>query len=239
MTTLLTLNIKGGLGPLLRPLITWLAKQDADILCLQECARSVVPWLQHHLDGIWEAVYAPATHHGNAILSRLPFRESRCLILATSGSREVRSAVDAIISLPAGALRVCCTHFDHVREDCRLAQWEALSVETSGIAGGVLCGDLNALWRADYTDAEWARIAAERSASHWEPPRSRLMGAIFGAGFIDAAVVPAPTSRFNTRIDYILAAVDCPWRLTTTTTLPALDDGVTDHNGIVTTVVRR
>jgi hypothetical protein len=46
VSTLLTLNIKGGLGSLLRPLTGFLSGLDVDVICLQECAAVVVPWLQ-------------------------------------------------------------------------------------------------------------------------------------------------------------------------------------------------
>ncbi|MFT5682882.1 MAG: endonuclease/exonuclease/phosphatase family metal-dependent hydrolase [Myxococcota bacterium] len=235
MPTLLSLNIKGGLGSLLRPLTAFLSTLDVDVICLQECAGPVVPWLQEQLDGTWQATWAEATYNGNAILTRHPIATSRTLSLKTSGHAETRSAVDAVIDLPGGALRVCCTHLDHVLEPTRLAQWTALSAQTGGVAGGVLCGDLNALRRSDYTDAEWAKITAERAEGCWELPRHDLLDTLLDAGFQDAAdgTPPEPTSRFGTRIDYVLLAPGCPWRAVEIATLPTLDRGITDHNGVL------
>lgn len=239
MTRLLTLNIRGGLGSWLRPLTAFLAEQDADILCLQECAQAVVPWLQAQLPGgPWQAAYAPATFQGSAVLTRLPLQRSRALTLDTPGRAELRSAVDAHIEVPGGLLRVVCTHLDHVLEDLRLMQWEALSARTDGVAGGLLVGDLNALSRGDYDAQAWARIAAERAAGRWEAPDHRLLDALLGAGFADACAGQEVwmTSRFDTRIDYILAAPDCPFVLRDAAMVPALSAGVTDHNGVAVTV---
>ena len=240
MSTLLSLNINGGLGAQLRPLTALLAELDADVLCLQECSRAVGPWLQSRLAGDWQEVYAPATYNGNAILSRFPITRRSRISLETPGHTEQRSAADAVIALPEGALRVCCVHLDHVLEDLRLAQWAALSAETDAVAGGLLCGDLNALCRSDYSASQWAVIAEGRRTSRWEVPESRLMETIFAAGFRDAAAgcEIAPTSRFNTRIDYILAADDCPWRFARYTTVEALALGVTDHNGVMVRLTR-
>ncbi len=240
MSTLLTLNIKGGLGSLLRPLTGFLSGLDVDVICLQECAAVVVPWLQEHLTGEWRAAWAEATYNGNAILCRHPIHKSRNITLQTPGHGELRSAVCAEVVLPEGDLRVCCTHLDHVLESARLAQWAALSAATDGVAGGLLCGDLNALRRDDYTQTQWAEIAASRAEGRWEAPEHALLDVLLAAGLQDAAehTDRLPTSRFDTRIDYILAAPDCPWRLSDLTTLPTLARGITDHNGLLVRLSR-
>lgn len=239
MPALLTLNVKGGLGSLLRPLTAFLGGLDVDVICLQECARPVVPWLQEQLAGDWQAQWAPATYSGNAILSRHPLSSARTIPLAVSGYGETRSAVDAVIDLPDAPLRVCCTHLDHLAEPTRLAQWAALSEATDSVAGGLLCGDLNALCRSDYTETAWADIAAARERGRWESPRAELLDSLLAAGFSDASgEPPEPTSRFGTRIDYVLASPGCPWRPVGRVTLPTLARGISDHNGVLVRLVR-
>ncbi len=238
MPTLLTLNVKGGRAPLLRPLTAFLCSLELDVLCLQECDWAAVRWLQDQLAGDWQASWAPAAYCGNAVLSRHPLRSARLLSLQVP-HHETRSAVDAVIELPSGPLRVCCTHLDHVAEPTRLAQWAVLSAAAAAVGGGLLCGDLNALCRSDYTDAAWENIAAVRSAGGWESPQHALLDALLAEGFTDAVgEPPEPTSRFETRIDYVLAAADCPWRPVERTTLPVLALGLSDHNGVQVRLVR-
>ena len=242
VAAVVSLNIKGGLGTQLRPLTTLLLEQDADILCLQECAPAVVPWLQASFPGTWQAAYAPAAFLGNAVLSRWPLSSARALTLCSLGRAEQRSAVDVVVSLPGGPLQLCCVHLDHVLEDVRIHQWQQLRAQTDGLAGRLVCGDLNALRREDYDTNTWGGIARERSAGRWEEPESRLLDAILAGGFVDAAAGQGhplqTTSRFHTRIDYILAAADCAWRTQDYALIDAMARGVTDHNGVRARLIR-
>jgi len=239
MTRLLTLNIHGGLGQQLRPLTALVQACDADILCLQECHPAVMQWLQRALPDAsgrgWTAAYAPASYLGNAVLGRFPTLRTVQHALTASERTEVRSALDVCFDHPDGPLRVVCTHLDHRSADARMAQWTQLSQHTDAVAGGLLVGDLNALKRDDYDAATLARVAAERAAARWEPPGFALLDALGAAGFVDAMAghPPSWTSRFQTRIDYVLAAPDCPWRMVSPRTVPAIDRGVTDHNGVM------
>lgn len=239
---LLTLNVHGGLGPRLRSLTAFLATSDADVMCLQECHPALLPWLRRTLPPQpgkpWSSVDAPASFLGNAVLTRLPIHRHRALVLAAPGTPEVRSAVDVTLQHPEGPLRVVCTHLDHRSTDARLAQWRGLDDQTERVAGGLLVGDLNALKRSDYDAPTLARVAAERSVVGWEPPGFALLDALAEVGFVDAAgCAPiAWTSRFDTRIDYVLAAPDCAWRPGQLVTLPAIAGGVSDHNAVLVTL---
>ena len=235
MLKIATLNVHGGLGPRLRGLLSLLAGLDVDVLCLQECASSLVPLLEQHLGASWSGLWAPATYNGNALLSRLPLADGAALVLRSS-HLEARSAALASVSGPRGPVLVCCTHLDHVSAAARLEQWADLQARVPALVEGVLCGDLNALTRSDYTDARWAAIAAERAASRWEPPQTVLTDALHAAGFRDAAEghPVGSTSRFGTRVDYVFLGPRCPLAVTD----HRIVDGVaiSDHNAVIVTL---
>ena len=75
-------------------------------------------------------------------------------------------------------LPMICTHLDHICEEMRQAQLNLLLEEISnrGISDDfLLCGDLNALHKSDYSIREWRVIKETRALSNWEPPRYSLM----------------------------------------------------------------
>ena len=143
-------------------------------------------------------------------------RTRHCAARVCLGSEEDPIEVDIV-----------CLHLDHVREPTRLSELAKLVVHLSELTAlaptphRILTGDFNALTRDDYTAVEWARIADVRARNAWEAPVSEVTAAMtraptkaatLGLQMVDACrdFVAAnahgpctPTSRFDTRIDYV------------------------------------
>ncbi len=230
MLTVATFNVHGATRHH-QALIDLLLALDVDVLCLQECPEDTALALQALLGSPWEVAWAAATHLGNGLLTRLPIRDVDLLSLSATFSEE-RSAVVADLGFGGSTVRVCCTHLDHVSAESRQEQWESLR-EQADLEAAVVCGDLNALTRSDYSEAAWEEIAAVREESAWEPPVSVLMDALEDSGFVDVATGHdiQGTSRFGTRIDYVLLGPDCPLSGADLYTLES--DGASDHSVVV------
>jgi endonuclease/exonuclease/phosphatase family metal-dependent hydrolase len=100
------------------------------------------------------------------------------------------------------------THLNHLDEEQRLQEWNNIMKKITHQQDYIIMGDFNALKRSDYTDSEWEKIINVRVINKWELPQTRLLELI-EKDHIDLWSVfgtPKPTSRFNTRIDYIIAS---------------------------------
>ena len=89
-----------------------------------------------------------------------------------------------------GPVTVAATHLDHMRSAERRTQLAHVARELAPRGSDcVLLGDLNALTRGDYTDAEW-RALEEHNAmqTDWEPPSGGDLAALADAGFADCFV---------------------------------------------------
>lgn len=124
-------------------------------------------------------------------------------------------------------IHIYVTHLDHRDEQIRMCQLEKLmdviKEESQALYRGcsfphLIMGDFNALTRSDYTDEQWEAIRLVREKNEWESPTSELMSILTDKlGYHDiigdyckrmGISVPL-TSRFDTRVDYILASAEC------------------------------
>lgn len=134
-----------------------------------------------------------------------------------------RGVMSLKLSIDNKEIHLYVTHFDHMDENIRLCQLEKLmeiiKEESELLYKGesfthFILGDFNALTKSDYTPKELERIADVRTKTKWEPPKFELMDTFNKLGYHDIVGdylkvkgihVPL-TSRFNTRVDYILAS---------------------------------
>jgi endonuclease/exonuclease/phosphatase family metal-dependent hydrolase len=138
----------------------------ADLVALQEVDRHLSPrsgyldqagWLADRL-GL-DMAYGPVVdlgpaaegpdgarrQYGIALLSRLPLREPRNLLLTRPRGGEQRGLLGAVVDVDGRAVRAFCTHLQHRSRTERLAQ--ATQIAESMAAGTgpiVMMGDLNA-----------------------------------------------------------------------------------------------
>lgn len=236
-----------------------LRSADLDVIALQEATAHRVPELAHALgDMHWVAAHNnailtrvrceptdPWMRSGRGLKNSRRARQvptKKRVGLDQQNVRFVGAVLHPDGESPLDALHVVGCHLDHVSEPRRISQLCALHDHVAaGAAGGdadgrgwppsLLCGDFNALARSDYTDRQWATIAAVRQRNSWERPvtaltdlavgaeQTRHVGAhggarrmMHGLGLVDtrkaARRVEGPLSscRFDTRIDYVLAS---------------------------------
>lgn len=114
---------------------------------------------------------------------------------------------------------VGCTHLDHISIDQRRTQLSHMA-EIMAAAGGhpsLVAGDLNTLTRADYSEAQWAKLERRAQANGWRGPEGGGLEILEHAGFTDcygdvtpgaegaASQFTAPVDDPQYRIDYCLA----------------------------------
>lgn len=228
-----------------------------DVVCFQEIDPRSLRQLAERLTELsgvqWQTAFGGK---GNGLLTRCEIVLHDRVELRCAATRELRAALRCVVkhcfaSHCSGG--VCCnfvacigTHLDWRREEARLEQlhqllddpWEDNPIKE---AGYLLCGDLNALTRTDYCDKEWERIAQDRRSAgfYLQGPRGDLLAVLRERGFSDSAACKsaAPlepglwtTSRFRTRIDYILSSRDFRGTFANYRVVDAQSGGLSDHN---------
>ncbi len=154
--------------------------------------------------------------YGNGLVyctNKFTFVESKNHIIGSTNGRNKRSAFRVVLKHieTAKLMIVYVIHLDHLSESNRIKQFKAFN-EVCNANGDykrkyVVLGDLNALTQTDYTVQRDMEITIQRRHNKIEDPSSELTDLISNQGFFDAAQhfgTPQSTSRFNTRIDYIL-----------------------------------
>ncbi len=161
----------------------------------------------------------PGRSFGNALLSRWPILASAAHHLTPVAGHEQRGLLEARILLPDGqrTLTVYVTHLDHLDEEVRLTQAQALLAWTARDRSRphVLMGDFNTFSLDDYATPE-ALDAFRRdlARSGWEGYEARVLPRLLKAGYADAWALagngPAATCCNEPeplfRIDYVLVS---------------------------------
>lgn len=168
--------------------------------------------------GVFDNTYKT---YGNGLVyctTKFVLVESKNHIIGSTGGKNKKSAFRVLLKhIESGnIITIYVTHLDHVLEKNRIEQWKTFNLvcEANGDykKKHIVLGDLNALTQTDYTLKRNMEIAAQRRAAKLEDPTSQLMDLITNQGYHDVAQYSActtPTSRFNTRIDYILLSHYC------------------------------
>ncbi len=129
-----------------------LRELDADAIALQELqwnpddARHLLEEFARELGCValaGQTLVQPQGRYGNAILSRIPVRESERIGLGVPG-REPRGAIDAVLDSHAGPLRLIATHLGLAPAERREQTRRLLArLDTLADCPTVLLGDLN------------------------------------------------------------------------------------------------
>jgi len=201
------------IGDALAPLAPALvALNEVDIRTRPEALKT----LAERLGGFSVAFFGHSRGvYGNALLSRHPIVATRethlrggSEFLIPEGTQKfngevakteerhkiLRGLLECDIELPVAeglatrVLTVAVTHLDHMSEEQRQTQVaHALETLQAGSHPACLLGDLNALTRADYSEAEWGRLEETHAENKWALPEpSRCLEALAAAGFVDA-----------------------------------------------------
>ena len=167
-------------------------------------------------DGLFDKTYYT---FGNGIVystNVFKYMKSQTLFIGShSGTKRSLFIVELLHKSSGKQYSFCVTHLDHVSETNRLIEWNnAIKFSKDCI----ILGDMNALTQSDYSKDKLENITNVRVLSKWEPPKFDLMNMI-SMTHIDCVSKlyengddRKTTSRFNTRIDYVLTPIsmkDC------------------------------
>ncbi|KAF8679094.1 hypothetical protein HU200_045854 [Digitaria exilis] len=183
-----------------------------------------------------------APEYGNAVLSRWPIKRWKAHRVADQS--DFRNVLRATIEVPeAGEINFHCTHLDHLDEGWRMKQVDAII--RSGDGPHILAGGLNALDGTDYSAERWADIVKYYEEIGKPTPKVEVMKYLKGKQYVDAkdfageceaVVVVAKgqdvqgTCKYGTRVDYILASPNSPYKFVPGSYTVISSKGTSDHH---------
>ncbi|PSR92670.1 GDP polyribonucleotidyltransferase [Actinidia chinensis var. chinensis] len=239
-----------------RSIMDVLSEVDADILALQDVRAEEEKNMQPLSDlarGLgMKYVFAEswAPEYGNAIFSRWPIKRWR--VQKIYDDQDFRNVLRATIDVPRlGEVNFCCTQLDHLDENWRMKQINAIIQSNDG--PHILAGGLNSLDGEDYSLERWSNIVKYYEEIGKPTPKVEVMKFLKGKGYIDAkgfagecepVVIVAKgqnvqgTCKYGTRVDYILASPDLNCQFVPGSYSVVSSKGTSDHH-IVTVEVAK
>ena len=217
-------------------LLTWLRDCAPDIVCLQEikCVDDAFPRLEIEALGYNVVTHGQKTFNGVALLSKLPFEETRSGLAGDDEDAHARF-LEGVVTLKHGVMRVACLYLpngnpvDTEKYPYKL-KWMSRLLEYSkerlkAEEPLVLAGDFNVIPAAAdvYNPAAWSNDALFR------PETREAFQSLLGLGLTDAlrAVTDAPgqytfwdyqagawQKNWGIRIDHLLLSPQASDRLT-------------------------
>ncbi|KAB8106591.1 hypothetical protein EE612_040999 [Oryza sativa] len=241
-------QLNGGAEGRRRSVEEVLREVGADIIGLQnvraEEERGMSP-LSELAEGLgMRYVFAEswAPEYGDAVLSRWPIKRWKSQRVADQS--DFRNVLRATIEVPrAGEVNFHCTHLDHLDESWRMKQMNAILRSSDG--PHILTGGLNALDGTDYSDERWADIVKYYEEIGKPTPKAEVMKYLKGKQYVDAkdfageceaVVVVAKgqdvqgTCKYGTRVDYILASPNSPYKFVPGSYTVISSKGTSDHH---------
>lgn len=233
-----------------------LKEVDADILALQDVKADEEKDMKPLSDlaaalgmkYIFAESWAP--QYGNAILSKFPIK--RWTVQKIADDDDFRNVLKATIEVPwAGDVNFYCTQLDHLDENWRLKQVRAML--ESNNPPHLLLGGLNALNGSDYSFDRWKDIVKYYEDIGKPTPRLEVMKFFKGKEYSDAkdyagecepVVIIAKgqnvqgTCKYGTRVDYILASSNSPYRFVPGSYSVISSKGTSDHHIVKVDVVK-
>ena len=149
-----------------------LRELDADVVALQELQwrpGDAIHLLEEFAQSLGYTALAGPTllradgHYGNAVLTRLPVRDSVRIDLSVPG-REPRGALNALLETPTGPLRLIATHLGLRPYERRMQMRRLLILDRGQASATVLLGDLNE-WFLWGRPLRWLRARFGRTPS--------------------------------------------------------------------------
>ncbi|KAJ7972848.1 Endonuclease/exonuclease/phosphatase protein [Quillaja saponaria] len=231
-----------------RTVLEILRELDADILALQdvkaeeENAMKPLSDLASALgmDYVFAESWAP--EYGNAVLSKWPIK--RWKVQKIFDDTDFRNVLKATIDVPqAGEINLYCTHLDHLDENWRMKQINAII--QSNNEPHILVGGLNALDETDYSGERWTDIVKYYEEMGKPTPKVEVMRNLKSKQYTDAkdfagecesVVMIAKgqsvqgTCKYGTRVDYILSSPNSPYKLVPGSYSVLSSKGTSDHH---------
>jgi exodeoxyribonuclease-3 len=185
----------------LEHLLTWLKDGSPDIVCLQEikCVDDAFPRLEIEALGYNVVTHGQKTFNGVALLSKLPFEETKSGLAGDDEDTHARF-IEGVVQLKRGVLRVACLYLPNgnppetekypykLKWMSRLHEFSKQRLKTEEPL--VLAGDFNVIPAAQdvHNPAAWINDALFRPATR------EAFQSLLGLGLTDAlrAVTDSP-----------------------------------------------
>ncbi|XP_016456783.1 uncharacterized protein LOC107780723 [Nicotiana tabacum] len=231
-----------------RSILDVLKEVDADILALQDVKAEEekdmrpLSGLAHALGMHYVFAESWAPEFGNAILSKWPIKRWR--IQKIFDDKDFRNVLKATIDVPRiGELNFCCTQLDHLDENWRMKQINAIIQSNDN--PHILAGGLNSLDASDYSLERWTDIVKYYEEIGKPTPRVEVMKFLKGKEYSDAkefagecepVVIIAKgqnvqgTCKYGTRVDYILGSQGLPYAFVPGSYSVVSSKGTSDHH---------
>ncbi|KAK8693874.1 hypothetical protein V6N13_071441 [Hibiscus sabdariffa] len=225
-----------------------LRELDADILALQdvkaeeEKAMKPLSDLAAALGMNYVFAESWAPEYGNAVLSKWPIK--RWKVQKIFDDTDFRNVLKATIDVPeTGEVNFHCTHLDHLDENWRMKQINAIIQSNDG--PHILAGGLNSLEETDYSNERWTDIVKYYEEMGKPIPKVEVMKFLKNKQYTDAkdfagecepVVVIAKgqsvqgTCKYGTRVDYILASPNAPYKFVPGSYSVLSSKGTSDHH---------
>ncbi|XP_061341391.1 uncharacterized protein LOC133287741 [Gastrolobium bilobum] len=233
-----------------------LRELNADVLGLQdvkaeeENGMKPLSDLAHALGMNYVFAESWAPEYGNAVLSKWPIK--RCKVQKVFDHTDFRNVLKTTIDVPqAGELNFYCTLLDHLDENWRMKQINAII--QSNNEPHILAGGLNSLDESDYSQERWTDIVKYYEEMGKPTPKVEVMKYLKSRHYTDAkdfagecesVVMIAKgqsvqgTCKYGTRVDYILSSSDSPYKFVPGSYLVLSSKGTSDHHIVKVDVVK-
>ncbi|CAI0395395.1 unnamed protein product [Linum tenue] len=243
-------------GSARRSVVEVLRELDADILALQEVKAEEEKGMKPLSDlaaalgmnYVFADSWAP--EYGNAILSKWPIK--RWKVHKIFDDSDFRNVLKATINVPnVGEVNFHCTHLDHLDEQWRMKQVNAIIDSSEG--PHLLAGGLNSLDETDYNEDRWIDIVKYYEEMGKPTPKAEVMRFLKKENYTDAkdyagecesVVMIAKgqnvqgTCKYGTRVDYIVASPNSPYKFVPGSYSVLSSKGTSDHHIVKVDVVK-
>lgn len=233
-----------------RNILEVLKEVDADLVALQEVkaeeekGMSPLSELAEALGMKYVFAESWAPQYGNAILSKWPIK--RWSVQKIVDDSDFRNVLKVVIDVPiVGELHLHCTQLDHLDEGWRMKQVMSLMSGDKDDTPHILIGGLNSLDTTDYSEERWKDIVKFHEDKGKPTPKGEVMKLLKAKGYTDAkhfagdcesVVVIAKgqevqgTCKYGTRVDYILASSNAPYKFVPRSYAVVSSKGTSDHH---------
>jgi len=234
-----TLNVHSIGGKKIDQLCKIINDEKLDLLCFQEISLRSATLIQFQLLNKHKKKFnfkiANLKGLSVVLFTKYHIKSSKELKIQIDGIED-RVAIQCSIFIPSisKTIVVIGTHLDHQDETIRLKQLEIINTEFRLGKTDVFMGDLNALWKPDYAEKELTEIQSVRKKNNWESAKFDLLTRLTSWFKFDH--VTHRTSRFQTRIDYILIGKKIRHTVINNNIIPTINQHISDHNMVVQNV---
>ncbi|XP_073050262.1 uncharacterized protein [Primulina eburnea] len=210
------------------------ADEENDMRPLSDLARAL------GMNYVFAESWAP--EYGNAVLSKWPIK--RWKVQRIYDDKDFRNVVKATIDVPwTGELNVYCTQLDHLDENWRMKQINAI-IQSNELPH-VLVGGLNSLDASDYSVQRWTDIVKYYEEIGKPTPKVEVTNFLKDREYTDAKNFPGEcepvvmiakgqnvqgTCKYGTRVDYILGSKCLPYMFVPGSYSVISSKGTSDHH---------